>query len=208
VTQRLFEAASAAGIRVAFASSSSVYGDAERYPTSEDDPRLPISPYGVTKMACEELARVYARSFGLSVVALRYFTVYGPRQRPDMAFARVAEALITEQPFSVFGTGEQSRDFTFVSDAVAATIAAFDRGGAAETYNVGGGSETTLLQAIRVLERHAGRTLDLRFYETAAGDVRRTAADTTRIRSATGWTPSVDLEQGLGAQLDDTAVHA
>src|SRR5206468_3760306 len=146
VTQRLFEAASAAGTRVAFASSSSVYGDAERFPTREDDGRLPVSPYGVTKLTCEELARVYARSFGLRVVSLRYFTVYGPRQRPDMAFSRIVRGLITDSPFLVLGNGRQSRDFTYVGDAVSATIAAFEHGqGEGEAYNVGGGSETTLL---------------------------------------------------------------
>src|SRR3954453_8155264 len=143
VTQRLFEATSAAGVRVAFASSSSVYGDAERYPTREDDPKLPVSPYGITKLTCEDLARVYSRSFGLDVVALRYFTVYGPRQRPDMAFARIVRSLITESPFLVLGSGEQSRDFTFVGDAVIATIAALERGQAGAQYNVGGGSEST-----------------------------------------------------------------
>src|SRR4051794_40700841 len=143
VTQRLFEAASATGIRLVFASSSSVYGDAERYPTREDDARLPVSPYGITKLTCEDLARVYARSFGLAVAALRYFTVYGPRQRPDMAFARIVRALITDSPFLVLGSGSQSRDFTYVSDAVAATTAVFAHGRmAGEAYNVGGGSET------------------------------------------------------------------
>ncbi len=208
VTQRLFEAASAAGARVAFASSSSVYGDAERYPTREDDERRPLSPYGVTKLACEELARVYARSFGLDVVSLRYFTVYGPRQRPDMAFARIVAALVSGQPFFVLGSGEQSRDFTYVTDAVAATIAAFEGGQPAATYNVGGGSETTLLHAIRVLERHAGRKLEAHFQDVAAGDVLRTAADTTRLQERTGWAPRTSLDDGLGAQLDDSIVHA
>jgi UDP-glucuronate 4-epimerase len=207
-TQRLFEAASAAGVRVAFASSSSVYGDAERHPTRESDPRMPLSPYGVTKFACEELARVYARSFGLDVVSLRYFTVYGPRQRPDMAFARIVDALVTGGTFFVLGAGEQSRDFTYVSDAVTATLAAFDRGQSDVTYNVGGGSEATLLQAIRLLEQRAGRTLDVRFTAAAAGDVRRTAADTTRLREATGWSPAVALDDGLDAQLDGSFVRA
>jgi UDP-glucuronate 4-epimerase len=200
-TQRLFEAASAAGVRVAFASSSSVYGDAESYPTREDGPKKPVSPYGITKLTCEELARVYGRSFGLDVVALRYFTVYGPRQRPDMAFARIAAALVSGGPFLVLGSGEQSRDFTFVSDAVAATIAALERGDSGAIYNVGGGSETTLLEAIEALERHADRKLDVRFSDEAPGDVRRTASDTSAIRLATGWSPAIALDDGLEAQL-------
>jgi UDP-glucuronate 4-epimerase len=208
-TQRLFEAASAAGVRVAFASSSSVYGDAESYPTREDGRRLPVSPYGITKLTCEELARVYARSFGLGVVALRYFTVYGPRQRPDMAFSRIVRGLVTETPFLVLGSGKQSRDFTYVSDAVAATIAAFERGRTdGGAYNVGGGSETTLLQAISLLEGHAGRKLDARFSDAAAGDVQRTAADTTMLREATGWTPQVRLADGLSSQFDAEMAHA
>jgi UDP-glucuronate 4-epimerase len=208
VTQRLFEAASAVSVPVAFASSSSVYGDAERYPTHEDDARLPVSPYGVTKLTCEELARVYARSFGLAVAALRYFTVYGPRQRPDMAFSRVVRSLLTDSPFLVLGTGEQSRDFTYVSDAVAATIAVFERGRLnGEAYNVGGGSETTVLEAIRLLEEHAGRKLDARFSDAAAGDVKRTAADTARLRDATGWAPRVSLADGLNSQFDDSVAH-
>lgn len=206
-TQRLFEAASAGQVRVAFASSSSVYGDADRYPTLEDDPRTPFSPYGITKLACEELARVYTRSFGLDVVTLRYFTVYGPRQRPDMAFARIVRALASRSPFLILGSGEQSRDFTYVTDAVAGTLAAFSRPRNGETYNVGGGSETTLLHAIRLLEQHAGMTLETRFKEAAAGDVRRTAADTSRLRDATGWEPSVSLSQGLAAQFDDSMAH-
>jgi UDP-glucuronate 4-epimerase len=207
-TQRLFEAASAAGVRVAFASSSSVYGDAERYPTKEDDARLPVSPYGITKLTCEELARVYARSFGLGVVALRYFTVYGPRQRPDMAFSRIVRSLLTDSPFLVLGSGKQSRDFTFVADAVAATIASLERGRmAGEAYNVGGGSETTLLDAIRLVEEHAGRKLDARFSDPAAGDVGRTSADTTRLRETTGWAPRVQLTVGLRAQFDDSVAH-
>jgi UDP-glucuronate 4-epimerase len=200
-TQRLFEAAAPRGARVVMASTSSVYGNAEAYPTREDALPRPISPYGVTKLACESLARTYAECFGLETVALRYFTVYGPRQRPDMAFARVISALLEGKPFHVYGTGEQSRDFTYVDDAVVATIMAMERGPAGTVYNVGGGSETTLRDAIALCERLAERRLDVVYEATARGDVRRTAADTGLIRSELGWSPRVSLEKGLHAQL-------
>jgi UDP-glucuronate 4-epimerase len=200
-TQRLFTAASGLGKRVVMASTSSVYGNAERYPTNEEVPPRPISPYGVTKLACERLADAYADEFGLEAVSLRYFTVYGPRQRPDMAFARIARALATGEIFHVFGTGRQSRDFTFVADAVSATIAAMDRAPAGRIYNVGGGSEASLNDVIAACERISGRVLQVRREHAAVGDVRRTAADTTLIRTDLRWAPRIELEEGLAAQL-------
>jgi UDP-glucuronate 4-epimerase len=194
-TQRVLEAA--AGTRVVLASSSSVYGDAETYPTPEDTPPRPLSPYGITKLASEHLARAYATSFVLETVALRYFTVYGPRQRPDMALARVVEALAAGTPFELYGDGSQSRSFTYVSDAVDATIAAMERAPAGATYNVGGGEEATMREAIEMLERISGRELDLRRGPPAAGDVRRTSADVSLIRADLGWAPRVRLEVGL-----------
>src|SRR5262249_51165036 len=156
-TQRVFEAASTAGVRVVFASSSSVYGEAESYPTPEDAEPRPVSPYGLTKLGCEHLARAYARSFGLDAVSLRYFTVYGPRQRPDMLMRRACERLLDGGPFEVYGTGEQSRSFTYVGDAVAATIAAMERSRPGSVYNVGGGEEATVREAIALLESISGR---------------------------------------------------
>lgn len=199
-TQRLAEAAAQAGARVVFASSSSVYGEAERYPTSEDTQPRPVSPYGVSKLACEHLLSAYAASYRLDWVCLRYFTVFGPRQRPDMAFARMLAALAEERPFEVYGDGRQSRGFTYVADAVAATVAAMERAPAGAVYNVGGGAEATMLEAISIAERVSGRTLAARFLPPAPGDVRRTAPDTTRIRRDLGWEPSVTLEDGLRAQ--------
>src|SRR5437867_6942675 len=140
-SRRVFEAAAAAGTRVVFASSSSIYGDAERYPTPEETEPRPISPYGITKLGCEHLAHAYATGFGLDAVVLRYFTVYGPRQRPDMFFRRVCEALLGGGPFELYGSGEQSRSFTEVGDAVEATVAAMERAPAGAVYNVGGGEE-------------------------------------------------------------------
>ena len=197
-TQRVFEAAASAGVRVVFTSSSSVYGEAEAYPTPESAEPRPISPYGVTKLAGEHLARAYAGGAGLDAVVLRYFTVYGPRQRPDMFFRRVCDALLRSLPFEIYGTGEQSRSFTEVGDAVAATIASMERAPAGAVYNVGGGEESTMLESISALERLSGRRLDVRHGAGAAGDVRRTKADVSRIREALGWEPRTPLEDGLG----------
>jgi UDP-glucuronate 4-epimerase len=196
-TQRVCHAAAAAGVRVVLASSSSVYGDAEAYPTSEDAEPRPISPYGITKLGCEHLVRAYAAGFGLDAVVVRYFTVYGPRQRPDMLFRRVCEALSGGGTFEVYGGGTQSRSFTEVGDAVAATVAAMERAPAGAVYNVGGGDEASVLEAIALLERLSGRTLDVRHAGEAKGDVRRTRADVSRIRAALGWEPRTRLEDGL-----------
>ena len=200
-TQRLFEAASRAGIRAVWASSSSVYGNAASYPTREDALPVPISPYGVTKLTCEHLAGAYAASAGLDAVAMRFFTVYGPRQRPDMAFTRIATALSTGGTFRVFGSGAQSRDVTYVSDAVAATIAAMERGAPGTAYNIGGGSETSLNEAIAMFEGFSERTLDVVYAPAATGDVRRTAADTTVACADLNWEPQVAIEDGIRAQL-------
>ena len=201
-SQRVFEAAADLGQRVVFASSSSVYGDAERFPTPEHIELHPISPYGITKAACEHLARPYARRNGLDVVILRYFTVYGPRQRPDMAFARLVSALAEGSAFELYGDGSTSRGFTYVGDVVAATMAAMEGGQPGAIYNVGGGSETTMRGAIELLESIAGRRLDLVHRPPAAGDPRRTAADTSRIRAELGWQPETGLEEGLRAQWE------
>ena len=151
-SQRVFEAAARDDVRVVFASSSSIYGEAERYPTPEETPSAPVSPYGITKLTCEHLTRAYGRSFGLDAVVLRYFNAFGPRQRPDMAFTKVVRALATGEPFDLYGDGEQSRGFTYVDDVVEATMLAMSGGGG--TYNVGGGVEASLREAIGILEIH------------------------------------------------------
>jgi len=206
-SQRVFEAAAAAGARVVFASSSSIYGEAERYPTAEDVPPRPVSPYGITKLACEHLARAYTTSFGLDAVVLRYFNAYGPRQRPDMAFPRILDALASGEPFALFGDGEQSRSFTFVADVVAASLLAMERAPTGATYNVGGGEEATMNATIELLESIAGRELDVRREEAVAGDQRRTKADTSRIRAELGWQPETPLAAGLRAQWEWAAVE-
>jgi len=199
---RLFEASARHGVRVVFASSSSIYGDAETYPTSEDVAPHPISPYGVTKLCVEHLAYAHARTTGLEAVGVRYFTVYGPRQRPDMAFTPMLEALATGQAFRLFGDGSVSRSFTYVGDAVAGTIAAMERGTTGAIYNIGGGDEATMSDAIALAERVAGRELLVERHGDAAGDVRRTRADVSKAAAELGWQPTTGLADGLRAQWD------
>src|SRR6266516_2052571 len=206
-SRRVFEAVAAAGTRVVFASSSSIYGDAERYPTPEGTEPRPISPYGITKLGCEQLAHAYAAGFGLDAVVLRYFTFYGPRQRPDMALARIVDALARGASFELYGDGLQSRSFTYVADGIEATIAAMQRGAPGAVYNVGGGEEATMRDVIATLERVSGRTLDLVESPAVAGDVRRTAADTQRIERDLGWRPTTTLEDGLRAQWQWASVR-
>ena len=197
-SQRVFEAAARDGAKVVFASSSSVYGQAERYPTPEDTPNAPLSPYGITKMTCEHLARAYERSFGLNVTVLRYFNAFGPRQRPDMAFSKIIASMLEGVPFALFGDGTQSRGFTYIADVVNATVAAMERGRG--TYNVGGGTEASMLETIQLLEQISGRKLEIEERPPVPGDQRRTKADTTRIRKELGWVPGTSLEDGLEAQ--------
>ena len=206
-SRRVFEAAASADVRVVFASSSSIYGDAERYPTPEETEPRPISPYGITKLGCEQLAHAYAQGFGLDAVVLRYFTFYGPRQRPDMALARIVDALARGSSFELYGDGLQSRSFTYVADGVEATIAAMERAPAGSVYNVGGGEEATMREAIATLERVSGRSLDLVESPSAAGDVRRTSADATRIERDLGWRATTSLEDGLRAQWEWASVR-
>ena len=198
VTARVFEAAARRGVRVAYASSSSVYGDAEAYPTPEDAQPRPISPYGVTKRCCEDLAYAYASTAGLDAVGLRYFTVYGPRQRPDMAFTRMLEALASRSGFPLYGDGSASRSFTYVNDAITGTIAAMEQGKPGLIYNIGGGEEATMREVFALAERISGRTLRIESQDAAAGDVKRTRADGTRAAAHLGWAPSTPLDRGLG----------
>jgi nucleoside-diphosphate-sugar epimerase len=196
-TQRVLESCAAAAVRVLVASTSSVYGEAERYPTPEDVEPRPISPYGITKLGCEHLARAYEAAFGLDAVVLRYFTVYGPRQRPDMLFRRVCEALLAGTTFEIYGSGRQSRSFTYVDDVVSATIVAMEEAERGSVLNVGGGEEASLLEGIEILERVSGRELDVQHVGGAKGDVSRTRADVSRIAAALGWRPETSLDDGL-----------
>ena len=200
-TQRLLEASLQAGLaRFVFASSSSVYGHVGERPARESDALAPVSPYGLTKAACEELVAVYRRVHGLSAVSLRYFTVYGPRQRPDMAFATFVRSVLSGRPLHVLGNGHQTREFTYVTDAVAATMAAAERG-REPVYNIGGGTSSTLLEAIAQIERLAGRSALISFSPSARGDAYRTSADLTAAGRDLGYEPQVSLGEGLTLQI-------
>ena len=201
-TQRLLEALRGwTGRRLVVASSSSIYGEVERYPTSERDLPRPISPYGVTKLAAERLCLAYGRSHGIPGVALRYFTVYGPRQRPDMAFSRFIAALHEGRAITVYGDGQQTRDFTYVADAVEATVRAATSDVIGEAINVGSGSRVTLLEVLTGLSRLLNQPLRIRWLPPQPGDVRDTGADLERARVALGYAPWVGLATGLRAQV-------
>jgi nucleoside-diphosphate-sugar epimerase len=202
-TQRLLEAARRSpGLRrLVYASSSSVYGNAAVYPTAEDDVPRPHSPYGVTKLAAEHLCSLYADNFSVPTVSLRYFTVYGPGQRPDMAFNRFIRAALADEQIEVFGTGEQVRDFTFVDDVVEANIrAAGEDVTPGSVFNVSGGTNISVNEVLDLLSDMAGRPLRVQRSGAVAGDVRRTGGSADRIRDALGWRPSVDIGEGLRAQ--------
>jgi UDP-glucuronate 4-epimerase len=208
-TQKLLEAVKTRPIeRFVLASSSSVYGQAERFPTKESDRPRPVSPYGVTKLAAEHLCQLYGRAFGVRTVCLRYFTLFGPRQRPDMAFSRFIAAALADQPLTIIGDGGQSRDFTYVDDGVAATIAAGERGVPGAVYNIAGGCQATVLEVVETLERLLGRHLEREHVATVPGDPRKTGADISQARQDLGYEPSVSLEEGLGRQVNHAQQRA
>ncbi len=202
-TQRLLEAVSAREVkRFVYASSSSVYGDAGAgRPTDEATPRTPVSPYGMTKCATEELAGVYARTRGVPAIGLRYFTAYGPRQRPDMAFNRFLQRALADEPINVLGDGRQVRDFTYVDDIVAGTVAALD-GTPGAVYNLGGGNPVELLDVITVVEELLERRVRVEHRPAVMGEARATASDCTLARADLGYEPATALPQGLAAQLE------
>lgn len=199
-TQRVLEAAKEASLwKIVYASSSSVYGNAETFPTVETLRPQPVSPYGVTKLAAEHLCELY-REEGVPTVSLRFFTVYGPRQRPDMAFSRLIDCAMSEQPFLLYGDGEQSRDFTYVDDVVKAVhLAALSPW--TGVANIGGGSRTTMNRVIDLVSSLA-RPVDVVRLPVQRGDVRHTAADTTVAREAFGYAPTVSLDEGLARMVE------
>lgn len=203
-TQKLLESAKSSDIhRFVYASSSSVYGEAEIYPTHELLMPQPLSPYGVTKLAAEHLCSLYARNFGVPTIALRYFTVYGPRQRPDMAFTRFIRAALLSEPIEIYGSGEQIRDFTFIDDVVDANLQAGVEdllpGG---VYNVAGGGSVSVNEVLKLIGSLSGRTLDVRYVSGVPGDVSRTGGSTLAVRRDLGWTPKVGIEEGLSRQFE------
>lgn len=199
-TQVLLEAAKDAKNlkRLVFASTSSVYGDAETLPTHESICPKPVSPYGITKLAAERLCGLYCKNFGVPFTALRYFTVYGPRQRPDMAFHKFFKAVLQDQAIPIYGDGQQTRDFTFISDCVAANLAAATVPEAiGEIFNIGGGSRVVLAEVLDKMEQVVGRPIRRNHIETAMGDARHTAADVTKAEKILGYKPQVSLVDGL-----------
>jgi UDP-glucose 4-epimerase len=202
-TQRLLETLKEAPVdRLVFAGSSSVYGDAEMFPTKESALPRPVSPYGVTKLAAEHLALLYTKNFGLPVVSVRYFTVYGPRQRPDMAFSRFMQALSDREPIEVFGDGEQTREFTYVSDAVEGTIKAATADIAGQVVNLGGGSRVTINRVLATLEDISRTQARRKNLPAAPGDPRHTGASINLARERLGWEPRVSLREGLTKQWE------
>ena len=200
-TQRLLEALRTVELdRVVFASSSSVYGDAEMFPTKETSVPRPASPFGMTKLAAEHLAFVYMRTVGLPLTSLRYFTVYGPRQRPDMAFLRFMRALVADDEIEIYGDGEQTRDFTYVSDVVEGTVKAAAADVAGGIINLGGGSRVSVNRVLATLEEISGLKARRKQLPAAPGDPRHTGASINVARERLGWEPRVSLHDGLSRQ--------
>jgi nucleoside-diphosphate-sugar epimerase len=202
-TQRLLDAVADRDLAAfVYASSSSVYGDQEVYPAREDAPLRPVSPYGATKIITEQLAGGFWRSRGVPVVGMRYFTVYGPRQRPDMAFSRFLTRAVSGRPLTILGDGRQVREFTYVDDVIRATIAAAAHGERGCVYNIGGGQPVSVLEVIALLEGLLGRPLAVEHMEAGLGDPQRTEADVTRAARDLAYRPSTPLPAGLAAQLE------
>jgi nucleoside-diphosphate-sugar epimerase len=204
-TQRLLESVMYIGgvKRFVYASTSSVYGDTKVLPIEEDAPLRPFSPYGVTKLAGENLCMLYNRNFAVPTVALRYFTVYGPRQRPDMAFHRFYKSILADEPIRIFDDGYQTRDFTYVSDIVEANIrAASAEAAVGQVMNIAGGSRVTVRSVLGMLQEISGSTFEVAFEEKQHGDVRDTFASTQRAQSLLGYVPQVSLQTGLSNEFE------
>lgn len=201
-TQRLLESVKDKHIKkFVYASSSSVYGDALRYPVSEDEATSPISPYGVTKLAGEHLCRLYWKSYNVPIVALRYFTVYGPRQRPDMAFHKFIKDALEGKKTTIYGDGQQTRDFTYIDDAVEANILASKKGINGSVYNIGGGSRISVKEVLDIISDSAGKKLEVDYTDPQRGDVRHTFADTGRAQKDLGFCPNVNICDGIASEI-------
>jgi UDP-glucose 4-epimerase len=202
-TQKLLEAVKHVNInRFIYASSSSVYGNCAMLPMREDITPEPISPYGVTKLACEHLCKLYYEQFDVPIMILRYFTVYGPRQRPDMGFYKFIYAALTDTKITIYGDGSQIRDFTYISDVIDANILAMTKGNLGEVYNIGGGTKFTINAALELVEKLTGKQLTIDYTAVAKGDVRATEAAITKAESLLGYAPKVKLATGLRAEIE------
>ena len=201
-TQRLLEAAKGTGTKVVYASSSSVYGETLKLPMQETDMPQPMSPYGVSKLAAEHLCVLYTKNFNVPTCSLRYFTVYGPKQRPDMAFHKFCRALLEKREIAIYGNGEQTRDFTFIADAVQANLLAAEKGVPGAVYNIGGGSRITVNAVLEILKEVSGIQPLVRYIETQKGDVTHTYADTSRAQQDLNFHPNYDVRRGLAEEFE------
>jgi len=202
-TQLLLEACKGLELeRFVYASSSSVYGDSAALPLSEDSIPQPVSPYGVTKLAAEHLCHTYSYNYAIPIISLRYFTVYGPRQRPDMAFHRFMRALLQDDVIEVYGDGSQTRDFTFVADAVEANMLAMKCAEPGKVFNIGGGSRVMLNEVLDTIQEIASRRARVKYLKSQRGDMKHTLADTTRAGKELGYRPRVGLKEGLKAEWE------
>lgn len=199
-TQKLLEAVKDSGSKVVYASSSSVYGDTTKLPMKEEDTPKPVSPYGVSKLAAEHLCVLYNKNFNLHTVSLRYFTVYGPRQRPDMAFHKFIKAILKGEEIVIYGDGEQTRDFTFIKDIVKANISAGEKGKPGAVYNIGGGSRVNVKHVISLIEKVTNKKANVKYINTQKGDVRHTFADTSQAKADMDYSPNYSLEEGLAQE--------
>ena len=201
-TQRLLESCKGQKVsKFILASSSSVYGDAEEMPTSENSAPKPVSPYGLSKLACEHLCYLYWKNHKIPYLALRYFTVYGPRQRPDMAFHKFLRSALHGKEIEIYGDGNQTRDFTYISDIINATVKSISTDAVAESVNLGGGSPATIWQVLNIIEDITGKKIQIRHIEEQKGDVRHTCADITKAQRILGYAPQVRLGDGLRKQF-------
>jgi nucleoside-diphosphate-sugar epimerase len=203
-TQHLLELCKAHKVltRFIYSSSSSIYGDAEALPTPEDSIPKPVSPYGVTKLAGEHLCQLYHKNYGIPTICLRYFTVFGPRQRPDMAFHKFIRAMLSGEAIEVYGDGEQSRDFTYVQDVIRANIIALEKDTVHSVFNIGGGNQATVNEVIDILQDLIGKEARIVYKEKAKGDVKNTSADICRARRELGFEPQFSLEDGLKKEIE------
>ena len=202
-TQELLEACKNEEIKkIVYASSSSIYGDAKSLPMNEDDKPNPISPYGVTKLAAERLCNLYWKNFGVPVISVRYFTVYGPRQRPDMAFHKFIKAILNDREITIYGDGNQTRDFTYVADTVDGTIKAMESDAIGEVFNIGGGSTISVNEVIEILEKNLGIRAKVRYVKNQKGDVKHTYADISKARKILGYKPKIKIGEGLKKEIE------
>jgi nucleoside-diphosphate-sugar epimerase len=203
VTQRILESMrDYPELKLVFASTSSVYGNTDQYPTPENALKRPFSPYGVTKFACESLCYLYFKNFEVKTTMLRFFTVFGSRQRPDMAFHKFIRAVLRGDPIGIYGDGSQTRDYTYIQDIVTGIVSAMEKGKVGEAYNLGGGHQTQLMDAVNLIFELCGKKTEIKYQASQKGDVQETLADTTKARTELGYDPKGSVELGLKEEIN------